>query len=71
MIAVKRENDEMVVRFPKNLVSDAYLEKFIQLLELEQFTSKSKMTEAQAWEISEEIKQNWREKNKDKFMVYR
>jgi hypothetical protein len=49
-------------------VSDPYLEKFLQMLELEEFASKSKMTENQAWEISEEIKQNWWEKNKDKFL---
>lgn len=68
MIEIKRENDDIVLRFPKRLVSDAYLEKFIKMLELEEFAAKNKMTEEQAWQISEDIKQSWWEKNKDKFL---
>lgn len=68
MIAVKRENDEIVVRFPEKLISNDEFERFLERLRVEELVSQSKMTKEQAWELSEEIKQNWWEKNKDKFL---
>jgi hypothetical protein len=68
MIDVKRVNDEIVVRFPKELLSNDELEHFLRRLRLEEVISKSRMTEELAWEISEEIKESWWEKNKDKFL---
>jgi RNA polymerase-interacting CarD/CdnL/TRCF family regulator len=59
MLDIKLENNEFVMRIPKVLISDVYLRKLIERLELELKVKKIKMTEEQAWEISEEIKSDW------------
>lgn len=65
MIEIKRENDDIVVRFPKDLITNDELERFLARLRIEEFAQKSKMTEEQAWELSEEIKQKWWDENKE------
>ncbi len=68
MPTVKFENDNVVLSFSKNLISDDAVQNFIEWLRIEEIAQKSKMTEEQAWELSEEIKRDWWEKNKERFL---
>lgn len=68
MVQISFNDDEAILKFPKQLVSSAYVQEFLQRLRLEAIVEKSQLTEEQAWELSEEIKQEWWQKNKDKFL---
>lgn len=57
MIDITFEAEDVVLKFPKRLVSSAYLQSFLEKLRLEMLAMKSLMTEEQVWELSEEVKQ--------------
>lgn len=68
MVQITFKDDEAILRFPKQLVSSGYVQAFLERLRLEAIVEKSQLTEEQAWEFSEEIKQEWWQKNKDKLL---
>ncbi|MFQ5708274.1 MAG: hypothetical protein ACE5HO_12535 [bacterium] len=68
MVQITFKDDEAILRFPKQLVSSGYVQAFLERLRLEAIVEKSQLTEEQAWELSEEIKQEWWQKNKDKLL---
>ena len=63
---IKTEGKNLVVRIPKNLISKDYVERFVERIELEMLVEKSRMTEKEAWKLSEEIKEDWWKENRDK-----
>jgi hypothetical protein len=71
MIDITFEAEDVVLKFPKQLVTSAYLQNFLEKLRLEMLAMKSLMTEEQVWELSEEVKQQWWEKNKAAFLKMR
>lgn len=68
MVTIKFENKETVIRFPETLVSKEYVQEFIAYLRLEEIAQKSALTDAQLWEMTEQIQAEWWEKNKQKFL---
>jgi hypothetical protein len=66
MIDVTVNNDNILIQIPKNLISNSYLEKFLERLEVEEIAEKNQMTEDQAWNMSEEIKETWYKENEKK-----
>ena len=68
MVEITFDKNEAILKFPKQLVSSEYLQQFLERLRLEAIVEKSKMTEEQAWELSEQIKQEWWQKNKMKIL---
>ena len=68
MVEITFEKDEAILKFPKQFVSTDYVQKFLERLRLEVIVEKSKLTEKQAWELSEELKQKWWQKNKEKLL---
>ncbi len=68
MIEMKLEDQNIVLKFPKKLMSETYLNRLIERLEVEDTASKNQMTEEEAWQISEEIKENWWKEHKDEFL---
>jgi len=64
MIKIEIKNDNVILCFPKNLMSSKYVQRFIELLEMEKIALKSKLSEEDAWRLSEEIKEKWWEENK-------
>jgi len=68
MINITFEAEDVVLKFPKRLVTSAYLQNFLEKLRLEMLAMKSLMTEEQVWELSEEVKQQWWDKNKAAFL---
>ena len=68
MLKVARDKEDIIIRFSKNLLSPEEVERFIGRLEWEELARQNKMTEEDAWEISEQIKADWWDKNKDRFL---
>jgi len=68
MVQITFKDDDAILKFPKQLVSSGYVQEFLERLRLEAIVEKSQLTEEQAWELSEEIKENWWQKNKEKFL---
>ena len=67
MVEITFNKNQAILKFPKQLASSDYVQQFLERLRLETIIEKSKLTEEQAWELSEEIKQEWWRKNKEKF----
>ncbi len=68
MVQITFEDDKAILKFPKQLMSSAYVQEFLERLRIEAIMEKSQLTEQQAWELSEKIKQDWWQKNKKKFL---
>ena len=68
MVDITFEEDEAILKFPKQFVSTDYVQQFLERLRLEAIVEKSKLTEKQAWELSEQLKQEWWQKNKEKLL---
>ena len=68
MVQISFKDDEAILKFPKQMVSSGYVQEFLERLRLEAIAEKSQLTEEQAWELSEEVKQEWWQKNKGKFI---
>jgi hypothetical protein len=64
MIEILREDERFTIRFSKNDLSDELLQELLRKLEIEQLLSENRMTPEQAWQLSEEIKEDWWKKNK-------
>ncbi len=64
MVNITFEKDEAILKFPKQFVSTDYAQQFLERLRLETIAEKSKLTEEQAWELSEQLKLDWWQKNK-------
>ncbi|MBE0425841.1 MAG: hypothetical protein IBX72_04235 [Nitrospirae bacterium] len=68
MISIKYENEDAVLIFPKRLISNQYVQSFIERLNIENITQKSRLTEKEIMELSEKIKKDWWKKNRDRFI---
>ena len=68
MVKTVFEKDQAILKFPKRLVASEYVQQFLERLRLEAIIVKSKITEKQAWELSEQIKEEWWQKNRDNFI---
>jgi hypothetical protein len=67
-LMVEIKNDVVTISFPKELLSSDTVLRFLDLLDLERTAKKSKLSRKVAWELSEEIKENWWKANKHKLM---
>ena len=65
MVQISFKDDEVILKFPKKLVSSGYVQDFLERLRLEAIVEKSQLSDEEAWKLSEEIKQKWWEENKD------
>lgn len=68
MISIKYENEDAVLIFPKRLVSNDYVQNFIERLNVETIIQKSRLKEKDIIELSEKIKKDWWRKNRDRFI---
>ena len=55
MVDITFEKDEAILKFPKQFISTGYVQQFLERLRLEAMVEKSKLTEDQAWELSEQL----------------
>lgn len=58
------EGNNIIVKIPTKLISKEFVKKFIERIEVETILKKSKLTRKQAWDLSEEIKNEfWKKSN--------
>jgi len=62
------EKDKAILKFPKQLMAMDYVQQFLEKLRVESIIEKSKLTEEQAWELSEQIKEEWWNKNRERIL---
>jgi hypothetical protein len=67
MIEVKSENEMVHVTFPTKGMSPQQVSDFVTWLRVEAIARRSKLTAEAAEDLSEQIKAQWWEKNKQRF----
>ena len=55
MVSITFENKEVVIRLPKQMLTETFVQEFIGYLKVEEIAQKSRLTEAQLQEIVERI----------------
>jgi fructoselysine-6-P-deglycase FrlB-like protein len=68
MVSITFENKEVVIRLPKQMLTETFVQEFIGYLKVEEIAQKSRLTEAQLQEMVEQIQQEWWQKNKQRFI---
>ena len=68
MTALTRQNKNFLLSIPKDLLTDKMVQKLISLIEFRELIKDNAMTEQQAFDLSEEIKEKWWQENKDWFL---
>jgi len=69
VVNLQFENQQVVLSFPQELLAMDYVQTFLERLRLESLLEKSQMTEEQAFSLSEEIKENWWNQNKQNILA--
>ena len=67
MIDVKAGNGTVHIELPTEGMSPEQVSDFVNWLRVEAIAQRSKLTEAAAWQLSEDVKSGWWEKNKGRF----
>ena len=70
MISVINENDCWTIKFDNKEISKEFLMMLMKKFQIEQHLQNSQLTEQIAFSISEEIKENWWNENKDRILKY-
>lgn len=65
MLEIEQQEDVFTFRFKREDISEDFLRRLFTKLRIEQLLEKGRMTEEQAWQQSEEIKESWWNENKD------
>lgn len=68
MTALTSQNKNFLLSIPKELLTDKMVQKLISLIEFRELIMDNAMTEKQAFDLSEEIKEKWWQENKDWFL---
>jgi hypothetical protein len=67
VIDVKAEDGVVRLTFPTEGMTPEQVNDFVSWLRIESIARRSQLTEQGAWQLSEEIKADWWEKNKRRF----
>ncbi len=65
---VSVENKEVVIRIPSDILTFEYIQNLIDRFELEELVKDVKMSEKEAWELSENLKKQWWKKEGNKLI---
>ena len=68
MTALTHQNKNFLLSIPKDLLTDKMVQKLISLIEFRELIKDNAMTEKQAFDLAEEIKEKWWQENKDWFL---
>jgi len=68
MFNYQTTNTTVNLSFSKEFLSSSEVVKFIETLRIKELLSKSKMTEEQALQLDEEMKEEWWQKNQARFL---
>lgn len=64
---IERSNNEIKFTIPDNIVGIDEIQSFIDYIRIKEISSKSKGTDSDVNNLSDEINQSWWKKNKSKF----
>ena len=62
------QDNVFTLNIPKDLITNKMVQKLISLIEFRELIKDNAMTEKQAFDLSEEIKEKWWQENKDWFL---
>ena len=66
---INGKNDKnWTFKVPKGMISDKYVNRFLEYIKFNELVQQSQLNEKQALELSDEIKSSWWEKNKDRIL---
>ncbi|MFQ5456714.1 MAG: hypothetical protein ACE5EA_11060 [Nitrospirota bacterium] len=65
---IKTDENNLLLKIPKDLIARDYVERFMDRIELEILVKKGRMSEEEAWELSERLKEDWWKENRDKVL---
>ena len=69
MLDIQVKDDNVNIVFSRNLISDNDLIELLERIRIKHLISQSKLTEEDAINLDEELKTNWWEKNREKFLA--
>ncbi len=69
MLNVQVGSDKVSIEFSRNLINDKDLMEFIEKVRLKNLISKSELTEKDALSLDKELKSDWWQKNKERFLT--
>ena len=64
MLKVKNRKKDLVITMPRKFIKSDFVQTFLDRLDAEMIAQKSKLSDEDAWKLSEEIKDSWWQKNK-------
>lgn len=65
---ITRQNNELTISIPDNIMSLGEIQELIDYIKFRSITSKSKATQKDIDNLSEEIDESWWNKNKSRFV---
>lgn len=65
MGTIIKNGDSLLLTIPKDLLSDNLIQRLLRLLEFQAVVKNNQMSEVEAEQLSEEIKEKWWNDNKD------
>ena len=68
MLDIQVKNDNVHIVFSRNLIKDNDLMELIERIKVKQLISQSQLIEDDAIKLDEELKANWWENNREKFL---
>lgn len=69
MVNISTQDGNWVVAIPKERIGEAFVQRFLERLEVDTIIQESQMTESQAWELSEAIKKEWWDTNRERILA--
>jgi len=68
MSMIQQEGDFFVLKIRKDLADSAYLQRFVKLLEFRALAKQNHMSQAEAAQLADEVKQSGWAQHRDDFM---
>jgi hypothetical protein len=68
MIDVANKDKEIIIRLPIEMMDADFVQTFLKRIELENVVGKSCLSEDDAWELSETLKESWWAENKSEIL---
>lgn len=68
MLNLSFENEFAVIKFLNALITQDYIQQLLQKIQLETSVENSELSEEQAWELSEQLKDEWWKEHKSSLL---
>lgn len=69
MGSIVSQGPNLILTIPREMLAEKEIQKILDLLRFYELVKKSTMTEAKAWQLSEEIKADWWQANKARILA--